>query len=74
MLAFGGIATIFFAMAELPATIVSSIAAIQPLFVIVFERVTDQFIGKISKDHLLLPKTFAIVLIVIGVSLLYATL
>lgn len=74
LLAFGGIATIFFAMAELPATIVSSIAAIQPLFVILFERVTDQLIGKISKDHLLLPKTFAILLIVIGVALLYATL
>lgn len=70
-LVFGGVSTLFFAMTQLPATIVSSIAAIQPLAVLVFERITEQFIGKITKDKRLLHKAGAIVLIVVGVMLLY---
>jgi uncharacterized membrane protein len=63
---------LFLAMTGLPATIVASIAAIQPLLVLVFERITDTFLGKISKDVYLLPKLGAILLIVVGVVLIYA--
>jgi len=63
--------TLYLAMAELPATIVSSIAAIQPMAVLFFERITNRFVGKITKDNLLLPKTGAMILIVVGVALLY---
>jgi drug/metabolite transporter (DMT)-like permease len=67
---FASIATLFLAMEGLPATIVSSIAAIQPLFVLLFERIVDARIGTISKEHLLVPKLGAITLIVIGAILI----
>jgi hypothetical protein len=62
----------FLAVAELPVTIVASIAAVQLLYVLVFERIIDTFLGKISKDEYLLPKLGAILLIVVGVILIYA--
>lgn len=62
----------FLAVVELPVTIVASIAAIQPLYVLVLERIIDRFLGKISKDIYLLPKLGAILLIVVGVILIYA--
>jgi drug/metabolite transporter (DMT)-like permease len=65
-----GFAT-YFAMNSLPATIVVSIAAIQPLAVLFFERIAGQFVGKMTKDKLILPKLAAITVIVIGVILLY---
>lgn len=73
MLVFGGVSTLFFAMAQLPATIVSSIAAIQPIAVLFFETIVDKFIGKITKDKKILPKTIAIAMITAGVVLLYLT-
>lgn len=72
-LVFGGVSTLFFAMAQLPATIVSSIAAIQPIVVLFFETIVDRFIGKITKDKKILPKGIAIAMITAGVMLLYLT-
>jgi len=71
VLFYAGAGTLFMAMMSMPATIVASIAAIQPLIVLIFERIVDQKLGKISKDMLLLPKLGAIVLIVIGVVMIY---
>lgn len=62
--------TTYLAMAGLQATIVSSIAAIQPLAVLIYERIAQRMFGKMSRDTLLLPKLAAIVLIVAGVILL----
>ncbi len=64
------IITLFYAMAGLPATIVASLGVLQPLFVLVMERIADSYIGKISRDTLLLPKLGAILLIIIGIALL----
>jgi cytochrome c biogenesis protein CcdA len=63
--------TLFFAMSGLPATIVSSIAAIQPLAVLLFERAMHKRFGSMAKDDALLPKLVPIALIVIGVALMY---
>ncbi len=73
LLSFGGIVTLFLAMKELPATIVSSIGALQPLIVLIGERITGLFVGGLTKDNLILPKTGAILLIVVGIVLLYIT-
>jgi uncharacterized membrane protein len=70
-LTFAGIFTLYFAMRDLSATIVSSIAAIQPLILLGFERVADKKYGNITKDKLILPKLIGIILIVVGVILLY---
>jgi uncharacterized membrane protein len=65
-----GVFTLFFAMSLLPATIVSSIGSIQPLAVIILERLAHKRFGKITIDTRLLPKLIAILLIVIGVIVL----
>ena len=65
-----GTGTLYYAMAGLPATIVASIGATQPLVVLFLERITDGFTGKLTKDHALLPKLGIIALIVIGVVIL----
>lgn len=62
--------TIYLAMNLLPATIVSSLASLHPMFTLIFERISSAFFGRVSKDHLLLPKLGAIVLIVLGAILL----
>jgi hypothetical protein len=62
--------TVFLAMVGLPATIVSSIAAIQPLAVLFYERIAHSIFGKMSRDNLLLPKLGSIILIVMGVIIL----
>jgi len=72
-LTFLGVITTYLAMAGLPATIVSSVAALQPLSVIIFERAADKYLGKMIRDHLLLPKLIPILLIILGVFLLYLT-
>lgn len=69
---YGAAIFFFLAVAELPVTIVAAIAATQLLYVIVLERIIDNFLGKISKDTYLLPKLGAILLIVVGVVLIYA--
>ena len=66
-----GTGTLYFAMAGLPATVVSSVGATQPLIVLFLERITERMTGKLTKDHALLPKLGAISLIVIGIALLY---
>jgi transporter family protein len=70
---FLGGACLFFAMGGLPATVVSSIAAIQPLAVLVYERILHAWVGKMSRDVELLPKLIPICLIVIGILLLYSS-
>lgn len=72
VLSFMAIITLYVAMSALPAPTVSSIAAIQPLVVIVLERIVNGYVGKISRDNLLLPKLVPILLIVAGVVLLSA--
>lgn len=62
--------TVYLAMSGLPATIVSGIATVQVLFVVLLERLVDQFIGKISRDHYLLPKLIPMILIFLGLILL----
>ncbi len=66
-----GIAFIFFAMAGLPATIVSSVAAIQPFAVLILEFSASKIGVKITTDTDFKKKAFSILLIVIGVVLLY---
>jgi len=61
---------LYFAMSGMPATVVSSIAAIQPLTVILFERIAQKYVGKMTRDIKVLPKLGAILLIVAGVLLL----
>ncbi len=68
-----GMTTLYVAMKNLPATIVSSVAATQPLFVLILERIMHCSFGKMCKDHFFLPKLIPISLIVIGVIILYAT-
>jgi hypothetical protein len=59
-------------MVNIPATIVTTIGAIQPLVVLFCERLVDVFIGKISRDHLLARKLIPISLIALGVALIYS--
>ena len=70
-LTFFAIFTTYIAMAGLPATIVSSVAASQPLFVVLVEKGLGKIGIKISKDTALLPKLIPILLIVLGIVLLY---
>jgi len=66
-----GLFALFFAMTGLPATVVASIATIQPLFVIWFEKIGQKLFGKMTRDNLIKPKLIGIILIVIGIILLY---
>lgn len=66
-----GTLALFFLMSRLPATVVGAVSATHPLFTLTFERIADSIFGKISKDHLLLPKLGAICLIVAGVAMMY---
>jgi hypothetical protein len=70
-LTFLAVFSIYFAMKGLKATFVSSISAIQPLAVIIFERIVHEKYGRITKDMELLPKLAAILLIVMGIGVLY---
>lgn len=60
----------FLAMSGLPATIVSSIATTQALFVMIIEFFTDRYFSKISRDKTLIYKALGILLIISGVVLL----
>lgn len=66
----GAVLTLYLAMSLLPATVVTAIAATQPLAVLVFERIVHARYGKMTKDVTLLPKLGAILMIVAGVILL----
>lgn len=61
---------IFLAMKYYPATIVSSIAALQAIFVLIIEQVFLKKIGGITKDGALIPKLSGILLIITGVILM----
>ena len=63
--------SLYFAMTGLKATVVSAIGAIQPLAVIVFERIAHAKYDKITKDVELVPKLGSILLIVTGIVVLY---
>jgi len=67
---FAAISSMYLAMSGLPASIVAGIATVQVLFVVFLERICDKFIGKISRDHYLLPKLIPIILIFLGLVLL----
>jgi uncharacterized membrane protein len=67
---FLAISTLYLAMSGLPASVVAGIATVQVLFIVILERLVDQFIGKISRDHYLLPKLIPMILIFIGLILL----
>ncbi len=58
------------AMGKLPATIVASLSSLQPLAVLLYERVLSSYYGKMVKDRLLTSKLWSISLIVLGVILL----
>jgi drug/metabolite transporter (DMT)-like permease len=68
---FLAISTTFLAMAGLPATIVSSIAAIQPMAVLLFEQALHGMGLRLSRDPGIRHKILPIGMIVIGVILLY---
>lgn len=70
---FSAAASLYFAMAGLPATIVSSIGATEPLMVLILERTVQRLTGNLTKDHKTLPVLVAIVFIVAGVVLMYAS-
>jgi len=64
---------LYYAMSGLPATIVSSLAATQPLFVVFIERIVDSRLSSISKERFLKHKLGAVALVVIGVVLIYVS-
>jgi drug/metabolite transporter (DMT)-like permease len=70
-LTFMGVLTTYFAMAGLPATIVSSIAATQPLAVLALEFVAAKLGFKLSANKNFAKKIIPTLLIVLGVVLLY---
>jgi drug/metabolite transporter (DMT)-like permease len=63
--------TLFLALWNLSATIVSAIASVQPLIVLFYERIAEKKLSKISKHRLLFPKLIPIILIILGVIALY---
>lgn len=69
--AFGGLATIYFAMAGLPATIVATIAATQPLIVLFLEKLCHAAGLGICSDQPLLAKLIPISIMVLGLLMLY---
>lgn len=70
-LTFLGILTTYFAMAGLPATIVSSIAATQPLSVLTLEFFANKIGIKITRDTNFSKKLIPIIIIVAGVVIIY---
>ncbi len=71
-LTFSGAVIIFFALAKLPATVVSAIAASQPLMVLFIETMAVKLGFIKARDHKILPKLLSIILIVVGIILLYS--
>jgi len=69
---FMGVITLYVAMTNMPATIVTSIGAIQPLVVIIFERIFHRIFGGMIRDDVLLKKIIPIIIIAIGVIMIYS--
>ncbi|MEI6705163.1 MAG: EamA family transporter [Deltaproteobacteria bacterium] len=70
-LALGGMATLYFAMAGMPATIVATICATQPLLVLFLEKLFHFFGVKMCSDERLLPKLIPVTIMVCGIIMLY---
>jgi drug/metabolite transporter (DMT)-like permease len=69
---FISISTVYFAMSGLPATIVASVAATQPLAVLFLEKIANKIGIKISAGSSFKRKLAAVCLIGLGVVLIYA--
>lgn len=67
---FFAILALYLAMQGLPATIVTSLMATQPVFVVIFEHIAHNLFGKMIRDDALRFKLRAIVFVVIGIILL----
>lgn len=70
LFACGAVVTLFMAMTRMSATIVASIAAVQPLFILLFEYFITTYIINISFDAKFSHKLISISMIVAGVILL----
>ncbi|MDD2646854.1 MAG: EamA family transporter [Patescibacteria group bacterium] len=68
---FLGILTTYLAMSGLSATIVSSMASIQPLAVLLFESAMERKFGKMTRDKSFRHKLLPLSLVVVGIFLLY---
>ena len=66
----GAYAASFIALTTLPVAIVVSIASIMPVTLLLLERILDAMVGRIVRDHVLLPRLGPLVLIAIGIALL----
>lgn len=69
---FTGNLFLYFAMTSLPATVVSSICATQPVFVLLFEKLAHKKFGSMARDEEFGKKLISITFIVLGIVLLYA--
>jgi drug/metabolite transporter (DMT)-like permease len=69
---FTGLLLIYLAMEGLPATIVTALAAIQPMFVVLFESIAIRMIGNMAQDKNFIKKLISIGLIVLGAILIYS--
>jgi drug/metabolite transporter (DMT)-like permease len=65
--------TTYLAMKNLPATIVSSLQATQPLMVLAFERIANKRRILKSQDTNFSNKLIAIIIITAGVAIMYIT-
>ncbi|HLC53270.1 MAG TPA: EamA family transporter [Candidatus Nanoarchaeia archaeon] len=70
---FAGILSWYFAMQDLPVTIVASVSAAQPLAVVIFERMAHRKFGKITRDLSLKSKLIPLLFIVLGIIILYVS-
>jgi len=73
-LALAGLAAMYFAMAGLPATIVSSVGATHPLILLLLEKIFHAFGVNICADPRLLRKLIPITTMVCGIVLLGKTI
>lgn len=70
-LALGGMSTLYFAMAGLPATIVATICATQPLAVLFLEKLFHSLGITMCRDERLLAKLVPVTIMVCGIIMLY---
>lgn len=71
LLTLGAFASIFLAMNGLPATVVSTFSALQPLFVLSIEFLLFRHVPGLTRDERFSRKLFALLLVVLGTVLLY---
>ncbi len=73
LLSLAGMFILYASMRSLAVTLVSSITAAQPLFLLFFEKIADKSM-KIAKEKITVKKTLFVLCIIIGSILLYATI